>query len=182
MSPRFDCVPGAYLTWQETRHLSDYSSIFGIAWAPDFFARIFIGYLVYDMVVMVWYYKELQDPTAILHHFIFLMAATYVVAHSIMAYPFSWLAFTEVSTPFLNIRYAFRLSRCLLAQLDQPPLHALMMPCMCPHIQHILSTSLEKNGKDIAACVQMALCSIRLEGRSWLSVQWSGIVALFHCF
>ena len=107
MSPRFDCVPGAYLTWQETRHLSDYSSIFGIVWAPDFFARIFIGYLVYDMVVMVWYYKELQDPTAILHHFIFLMAATYVVAHSIMAYPFSWLAFTEVSTPFLNIRYAF---------------------------------------------------------------------------
>lgn len=93
------------MTWQETHRLSDYSSIFGIAWAPDFFARIFIGYLVYDMVVMVWYYKELQDPTAILHHFIFLMAATYVVAHSIMAYPFSWLAFTEVSTPFLNIRY-----------------------------------------------------------------------------
>ncbi|DBA95616.1 hypothetical protein WJX82_002044 [Trebouxia sp. C0006] len=100
-------VLGAYLTWQETRHLSDYSSIFGIVWAPDFFARIFIGYLVYDMVVMVWYYKELQDPTAILHHFIFLMAATYVVAHSIMAYAFSWLAFTEVSTPFLNIRWHF---------------------------------------------------------------------------
>lgn len=58
------------------------------------------------MAVMVWYYKELHDPTAILHHFIFLMAAVYVVAHSIMAYPFSWLAFTEVSTPFLNIRYA----------------------------------------------------------------------------
>ena len=147
MSPRFDCVPGAYLTWQETRHLSDYSSIFGIAWAPDFFARIFIGYLVYDMVVMVWYYKELQDPTAILHHFIFLMAATYVVAHSIMAYPFSWLAFTEVSTPFLNIRYAFRLSRCLFAQLDQLSVHALMIPCMCLHIQHILSTSGEKMEK-----------------------------------
>ena len=147
MSPRFDCVPGAYLTWQETRHLSDYSSIFGIAWAPDFFARIFIGYLVYDMVVMVWYYKELQDPTAILHHFIFLMAATYVVAHSIMAYPFSWLAFTEVSTPFLNIRYAFRLSRCLFAQLDQLSVHALMIPCMCLHIQHNPSTSGEKTEK-----------------------------------
>ncbi|KAL3143844.1 hypothetical protein ABBQ32_003667 [Trebouxia sp. C0010 RCD-2024] len=98
-------VVGAYMTWQETRHLSDFTSIFGIAWAPDFFARIFIGYLIYDMAVMVWYYKELQDPTAILHHFIFLMAAVYVVAHSIMAYPFSWLAFTEVSTPFLNIRW-----------------------------------------------------------------------------
>ena len=96
------------MTWQETRHLSDYRSIFGIAWAPDFFARIFIGYLIYDMAVMIWYYKELQDPTAILHHFIFLMAAVYVVAHSIMAYPFSWLAFTEVSTPFLNIRYTLQ--------------------------------------------------------------------------
>lgn len=64
------------------------------------------------MVVMVWYYQELQDPTAILHHFIFLMAATYVVAHSIMAYPFSWLAFTEVSTPFLNIRYHVLQYKC----------------------------------------------------------------------
>ena len=98
-------ISGAWMTWQETRHFSNYRSIFRIAWAPDFFARVFIGYLVYDMVVMIWYYKELQDPTAILHHFIFLLAATYVVAHSIMAYPFSWLAFTEVSTPFLNIRY-----------------------------------------------------------------------------
>ena len=97
-------LAGAWLTWEETRNLSDYDSIFRMAWAPDFFARIFIGYLVYDMAVMIWYYSELQDPTAILHHFIFLMAATYVVAHSIMAFLFSWLAFTEVSTPFLNVR------------------------------------------------------------------------------
>lgn len=92
------------MTWTETRHMSDYDSIFKIAWAPDFFARIFIGYLVYDMAVMLWYYNELRDPTAILHHFIFLQAAVYVVAHSLMAYPFSWLALTEISTPFLNLR------------------------------------------------------------------------------
>ena len=59
---------------------------------------------MYDLAVMIWYYSEIQDPTAILHHFIFLFAATYVVANSIMAYAFAWLAFTEVSTPFLNIR------------------------------------------------------------------------------
>lgn len=86
--------------------MSDYNSIFRIAWAPDFFARIFIGYLVYDMSIILWYWKELRDPTAILHHFIFLLAAVYVVAHSIMAYPFSWLALTEISTPFLNNRQA----------------------------------------------------------------------------
>ena len=130
------------MTWQETQHLSDYSSVFGIAWAPDFFARVFIGYLIYDMAVMVWY-KELQDPTAILHHFIFVMAAVYVVAHSIMAYPFSWLAFTEVSTPFLNIRYAsqqycqhklvgllmlYQVAICKYLQLNA--LHSVMEPRM----------------------------------------------------
>lgn len=121
-------LTGAWITWQETRHLSDYSSLFQIAWAPDFFARIFIGYLVYDMVVMIWYYKELYDPTAILHHFIFLMAATYVVAHSIMAYAFSWLAFTEVSTPFLNIRYAWNVASSNTLLLPDRPCAQCVLP------------------------------------------------------
>ncbi len=54
---------------------------------------------------MLVYFKYLGDPSAILHHLLFMMAAAYVLDQSIMAFPFIWLALGEISTPSVNLRY-----------------------------------------------------------------------------
>ena len=41
-----------------------------------------------------------------LHHALFILAAAWVLAHSIMKFPFVWLAVGEASTPFINLRYS----------------------------------------------------------------------------
>jgi hypothetical protein len=54
---------------------------------------------------MVLFYKTLKDPAGLFHHALFIPAAAYVLAHSIMAFPFVWLSWCEVSTPFVNYRW-----------------------------------------------------------------------------
>ena len=53
---------------------------------------------------MLVYFKYLGDPSAILHHILFMLAAAYVLDQSIMAFPFIWLALGEISTPSVNLR------------------------------------------------------------------------------
>lgn len=62
------------------------------------------GYLLYDTSNIVVFFKYLGDVSAIIHHMIFTVATTYVLVHSIMAFPFVWLALGEMSTPFVNLR------------------------------------------------------------------------------
>ena len=62
------------------------------------------GYLLYDTSNMLVYFKYLGDPSAILHHLLFMLAAAYVLDQSIMAFPFIWLALGEISTPSVNLR------------------------------------------------------------------------------
>jgi len=54
---------------------------------------------------MLVYWTELRDASGVLHHVLFMPSAAYVLAHSIMAFPFCWLSFCEVSTPFVNYRW-----------------------------------------------------------------------------
>lgn len=75
------------------------------AHAPDVLARVFLGYLLYDLTFMLIYWKELRDVSGVVHHVLFMPSAAYVLAHSIMAFPFCWLSFCEVSTPFVNYRW-----------------------------------------------------------------------------
>jgi hypothetical protein len=42
--------------------------VHGYSWPPDFFARIFIGYLVYDLLFMLIYHPVLKDNSGIIHH------------------------------------------------------------------------------------------------------------------
>lgn len=77
----------------------------GYAVYPDVFARIFLGYLLYDTSNMLVYFKYLGDPSAIAHHILFMLAAAYVLDQSIMAFPFIWLALGEISTPSVNLRW-----------------------------------------------------------------------------
>ena len=60
---------------------------------------------MYDLLAMIAFYADLNDPSGLLHHVLFMPAAAYVLAHSIMAFPFVWLSFCEVSTPFVNLRW-----------------------------------------------------------------------------
>lgn len=53
---------------------------------------------------MLVYFKYLGDPSAIMHHMVFMFAAAYVMDQSIMAFPFIWLALGEISTPSVNLR------------------------------------------------------------------------------
>ncbi|KAK9822718.1 hypothetical protein WJX81_008315 [Elliptochloris bilobata] len=98
-------VPCAYVCLEESRGYSREQMVRGYTWAPDFYCRLFLGYLMYDLTSMLWHFKELGDPTAIIHHVIFASMSAYVLAHSIMAFPFAWLAFCEISTPSVNLRW-----------------------------------------------------------------------------
>ena len=69
------------------------------------------GYLLYDTSNMLVYFKYLGDPSAILHHLLFMLAAAYVLDQSIMAFPFIWLALGEISTPSVNLRSPLSLFR-----------------------------------------------------------------------
>jgi hypothetical protein len=62
------------------------------------------GYLLYDTSNMLCYWKSLGDTSALIHHILFSAAAAYVLAHSIMAFPFIWLGLGEISTPSVNLR------------------------------------------------------------------------------
>ena len=66
---------------------------------------MFLGYLIYDLTFMIVYWRELRDVSGVVHHVLFMPSAAYVLAHSIMAFPFCWLSFCEVSTPFVNYRW-----------------------------------------------------------------------------
>eukprot|EP00884_Botryococcus_braunii_P004604 jgi/Botrbrau1/14144/Bobra.182_3s0085.1 len=99
-------VIGAYLCFMDSlRYKRREDIVHGYSWPPDFFARIFIGYLIYDLVFMLIFHPVLKDNTGILHHLIFIPVTAYVLAHSIMKFPFVWLSFCEVSTPLLNLRW-----------------------------------------------------------------------------
>lgn len=101
----FQPPPGSIICLYETWSLPRAASVVGYAWSPDVFARVFLGYLIYDLIMMIAFYADLNDPSGLLHHVLFMPCAAYVLAHSIMAFPFVWLSFCEVSTPFVNLRW-----------------------------------------------------------------------------
>ncbi len=70
---------------------------------------------------MLVYFKYLGDPSAIVHHALFMMAAAYVLDQSVMAFPFIWLALGEISTPSVNLRYLTSASCNLQALLEHFP-------------------------------------------------------------
>ena len=111
---------------------------------------------------MCRHFKELGDPTAILHHLIFASMTAYVLAHSIMAFPFVWLAFCEVSTPSVNLRCAVPLSppclhfilpgRCLKLHSVQ----GAVLAALCAHAVKPLSFPAQQNEKSKLCKAQCA--------------------------
>jgi hypothetical protein len=75
----------------------------GVAFWPIFFASLFVGYLQWDVLWMLWHSYSAVDELA--HHLIFIAITHFVLWGRYFARPFAWLAFTELSTPFLNERW-----------------------------------------------------------------------------
>lgn len=77
---------------------------------PCLFASLFVGYLHWDLIWLVWHRREQNDMSAVIHHLLFISVTHYVLSGTYFKKPFAWLSFTELSTPFLNIRWFYAAS------------------------------------------------------------------------
>ena len=72
---------------------------------PVTFASIFVGYLQWDWLWCVWHLSSHKDYASVVHHSLFIAVAHSVLHGWYFKLPFAWLAFAELSTPFLNMRW-----------------------------------------------------------------------------
>jgi hypothetical protein len=98
-------VIGSLLCYLDSWSYTRSGNIFEYSWYPDFFARIFLGYLIYDLSNLGMFFKTLRDVSGIVHHAIFILVTSYVLAFSIFKFQFVWLSLGEASTPFVNLRW-----------------------------------------------------------------------------
>jgi TLC domain len=70
---------------------------------PALFASLFTSFLQWDLLWMLW--QQYSDVSATVHHILFLFMTHYVLSGIYFNKPFAWLSLTELSTPFLNLRW-----------------------------------------------------------------------------
>mmetsp|Transcript_24569 Transcript_24569/g.84023 ORF Transcript_24569/g.84023 Transcript_24569/m.84023 type:complete len:295 (-) Transcript_24569:171-1055(-) len=73
---------------------------------PVTFASLFAAWLHWDLVWVVWHYYKCPDPGSLAHHSMFLAMTHYVLKNWCFKKPVAWLIVCEVSTIFLNWRWA----------------------------------------------------------------------------
>ncbi|CAB9513304.1 TLC domain [Seminavis robusta] len=67
---------------------------------------IFFAYLVFDLFHMLRLYPKLGGMDMVVHHLVFLTCSIINGSYEILPYPFCWLIVGEISTTFLDIRWA----------------------------------------------------------------------------
>jgi hypothetical protein len=77
---------------------------------PATYAALFLGYLQFDLLWLISHRKEYNDPSAAIHHTLFILMTHYVLSGVYFKKAFAWLSFTELSTPFLNARLYYATS------------------------------------------------------------------------
>ncbi|OEU11763.1 hypothetical protein FRACYDRAFT_244886 [Fragilariopsis cylindrus CCMP1102] len=73
-----------------------------------FYASLFLGYLQWDILWLLYHRKDQSSSNFIgtfIHHIIFISISQYVLSGTYFCKPFAWLSLTELSTPFLHIRW-----------------------------------------------------------------------------
>jgi hypothetical protein len=74
-----------------------------------FYASLFLGYLQWDIIWLIYHRKDSQSTHEIvgtfIHHIIFISISQFVLCGTYFRKPFAWLSLTELSTPFLHIRW-----------------------------------------------------------------------------
>ncbi len=72
---------------------------------PVTYASLFVGYLQWDLCWLIWHRDTHPDVGAMIHHSIFIGVTQFVLSETFFRKPFAWLSLTELSTPFLHIRW-----------------------------------------------------------------------------
>lgn len=72
---------------------------------PVVFASLFVGYLQWDLCWYIWHRDTHPDVGGMIHHSIFIAVTQFVLSETYFRKSFAWLSFTELSTPFLHIRW-----------------------------------------------------------------------------
>lgn len=79
--------------------------LFGYSFAHEAFAAAHVGYLVFDMGVLIWYRKTLWVPMEMVHHVVFCAAIGF---HLCNGCPYKvqmpWLGIGELTLLFLNFK------------------------------------------------------------------------------
>ncbi|XP_067416447.1 TLC domain-containing protein 4-like [Emydura macquarii macquarii] len=65
------------------------------------------GYLLYDLLLLLRYWKTLGDSLFVCHHLVALYAYGYVLSRGVLAYFANFRLLSELSTPFVNLRWFF---------------------------------------------------------------------------
>ncbi|KAL8164589.1 UNVERIFIED_CONTAM: Transmembrane protein 56-B, partial [Gekko kuhli] len=62
------------------------------------------GYLLYDLLLLVRYWRTLGDSLFVSHHLAALYAYGYVLSRGVLPYFANFRLISELSTPFVNLR------------------------------------------------------------------------------
>uniref|UniRef100_A0A8D0HJD1 TLC domain-containing protein n=1 Tax=Sphenodon punctatus TaxID=8508 RepID=A0A8D0HJD1_SPHPU len=63
------------------------------------------GYLLYDLLLLVRYWKAMGDSLFVCHHLAALYAYGYVLSRGVLPYFANFRLLSELSTPFVNLRW-----------------------------------------------------------------------------
>ncbi|XP_076441474.1 TLC domain-containing protein 4-B-like [Babylonia areolata] len=66
---------------------------------------VVIGYMVMDLILITIYFKDMGELEYYVHHSASIFAYYYVVSYGVMPYFANFRLLSEISTPFLNIRW-----------------------------------------------------------------------------
>uniref|UniRef100_V9LC39 Transmembrane protein 56-B-like protein n=1 Tax=Callorhinchus milii TaxID=7868 RepID=V9LC39_CALMI len=65
------------------------------------------GYLISDLLLILWYWKAIGDKYFVIHHLTALCACYYVLGQGLLPYFANFRLIAEFSTPFVNQRWFF---------------------------------------------------------------------------
>ncbi|XP_077186049.1 TLC domain-containing protein 4-B-like [Paroedura picta] len=63
------------------------------------------GYLLYDLLLLLRYWRTLGDALFVCHHLVALYAYGYVLSRGVLPYFANFRLLSELSTPFVNLRW-----------------------------------------------------------------------------
>uniref|UniRef100_A0A803SXP2 TLC domain-containing protein n=1 Tax=Anolis carolinensis TaxID=28377 RepID=A0A803SXP2_ANOCA len=79
--------------------------IWGDPWLVKLNVAITCGYLLYDLLLLMRYWRTLGDSLFVCHHLAALYAYGYVLSRGVLPFFANFRLISELSTPFVNLRW-----------------------------------------------------------------------------
>ncbi|KAH0628702.1 hypothetical protein JD844_010131 [Phrynosoma platyrhinos] len=92
-----------YILWYDDA--INANPIWGDPWLVKLNVAITCGYLLYDLLLLVRYWRTLGDSLFVCHHLAALYAYGYVLSRGVLPYFANFRLLSELSTPFVNLRW-----------------------------------------------------------------------------